>query len=96
MEDTGKSRRREKLDDFIDANSKSTTAGVLYALFYGPFGCFYTNPRNTVIALFVAIALGLIYWPLIALVWIACVVMAPFQVRAYNARVRRGARYYVS
>ena len=96
MEDTGKRLRREKIKDFIDANSKSPTTGVICAFFYGPFGCIYTNPWNTVIALLVAIALGLIYWPLIALVWIGCVFMAPFQVRAYNARVRRGARFYVS
>lgn len=96
MEDARKSRRREKIEDYIDANSKSPTAGVLYALFYGPFGCLYTNPRNTVIALFVAVGLGLIYWPLIALVWVSCMVMAPFQVQAYNAKVRRGAEYFVT
>ena len=56
----------------------------------------YTNPWNTLIGLFIAIGLGLIYWPLIGLVWIACMVMAPFQVRAFNAKVRRTARYFVS
>ena len=68
---------------------------MVYALFYGPFGCLYTNPKSTLIALLVAFCLGLVYWPLIALVWLGCVVMAPYQVRTYNAWVRRGARYNV-
>ena len=96
MEDMEKARRREKIRDYIDASSKSTTAGVIYTLIFGPFGCMYTNPWSTVIALFVAVGLGLIYWPLIALVWLGCVVMAPFQVRAFNTRVRRSADYYVT
>jgi hypothetical protein len=96
MEDTAKSRRRRKIKDYIDATSKSPTAGVIYALVFGPFGCAYANPWSTVVALFLAVAVGLIFWPLIALVWIGCVVVAPFQVRAYNHKVRRGARYHVT
>lgn len=96
MEDTGKSRRRQKIKDYVDVSSKSTTVGVIYALVFGPFGCIYTNPTSTVIALIVAIGLGLIYWPLIGLVWLGCVVMAPFQVRAFNAKLRRSARYSVT
>jgi hypothetical protein len=95
MEDLGKSRRREKIKDYIDASRKSPVAGVIYALFFGPFGCSYTNPWSTVIALVVAIGLGLIYWPLIALVWVGCMILAPFQVRTYNQRLRRSARYHV-
>jgi len=96
MEDAVKSRRRQKIKDYIDATSKSPVAGVIYALFFGPLGCAYANPRSTVVALLLAVAVGLIYWPLIALIWIGCVVMAPFQVRAYNHKVRRGARYHVT
>ena len=50
---------------------------------------------DAVLALIATIALGLVYWPLIALVWIGCAILAPFHVRSYNARVRRGARYNV-
>lgn len=96
MEDVGKKQRRQKIKKYIDVNSKSPVAGVVYALFYGPLGCIYTYPRNALIALFIAICLWLVYWPLIALVWLGCVVLAPSQVRAYNARVRRGARYHVT
>ena len=67
----------------------------MYVLVYGPLGCIYTYPRSAVVALLAAIALGLVYWPLIGLVWIGCAILAPFQVRAYNAHVRRGARYNV-
>ena len=96
MGDGSKSLRREKIQSYVEAHSKSPTAGVIYALIYGPFGCIYTNPWSTVIALLVALGLGLIYWPLIALVWVGCMVMAPFQVRAYDTRVRRPARYNVT
>ena len=96
MEDVGKKQRRQKIKKYIDVNSKSPVAGVVYALFYGPLGCIYTYPRNALIALLVTVCLGLIYWPLIALVWLGCVVLAPSQVRAHNARVRRGARYHVT
>jgi hypothetical protein len=69
---------------------------VIYALVFGPFGCLYTAPQTALIALFVALAVGLIYWPLIGLVWLGCVLIAPFHVRAYNARVRRNARFLVT
>ena len=95
MEDVVRKRRRQKIKKYIEVNSKSPVAGVAYAFFYGPLGCIYTHPQNALIALFMAVCLGLIYWPLIALVWLGCVIIAPFQVRAYNARVRRGARYHV-
>ena len=49
MKDWDKSLRREKIEDYIDAHSKSPVAGVIYALFYGPFGLLYANPRGTVI-----------------------------------------------
>lgn len=87
--------RRKRIQEYVDAHRKSPTAGAVYALIYGPFGCIYTNPKSTVIALVVGVALGLVYLPLIAVVWLACVAMAPYQVRAYNARVRRGARHLV-
>lgn len=96
MEDVVRERRRQRIKKYVGVNSKSAVAGVLYALFYGPIGCIYTQPRNALIALFIAACLGLIYWPLIALVWLGCVIIAPSQVRAYNARVRRGARYHVT
>ena len=95
MEDEDKKRRREKIKDYIEASSKSPLVGVIYALVFGPFGCIYTNPWSTLIGVFIAICLGLIYWPLIALVWVGCMIMAPFQVRFYNRRVRRRAHYYV-
>jgi hypothetical protein len=88
-------RRREKIKEYVEARSKSPVAGTLYALIYGPFGCIYTNPKATFIAVLVAITLGMVYWPLIFVVWLGCVVMAPFQVRAYNAKIRRNARYVV-
>jgi hypothetical protein len=96
MQETERHRRREKVREYIDANRKSPVAGAIFALIWGPFGCIYSNPMSTVFALLAALALGLIYWPLIGLVWIACVVLAPFQVRTYNARMRRGARYNVT
>ena len=40
------------------------------------------NSKSTLIALLVALCLGLVYWPLIALVWLGCVLLAPYQVRA--------------
>ncbi|MCG6966253.1 MAG: hypothetical protein LJE59_07070 [Chromatiaceae bacterium] len=95
MEKVDRQRRREKIADYVDANSKSPVAGAVYALLYGPLGCIYANPEIAVLAVVVTVFLGLIYWPLIGLAWVACVVMAPFQVRAYNARVRRSARYFV-
>ena len=95
MEGTGRSRRREKINDYIDAASKSPVAGAVYALIYGPLGCIYSAPWSAAIGLLIAVALGFVYWPLIAVVWIGCVILAPFQVRAYNARIRRRARYVV-
>lgn len=96
MEDPTRSRRKEKIRDYVDANSKSKWMAVIYALIYGPFGCIYTNPKSTVIALVVAASLAVIYWPLIGLVWLACVIVAPFQVKAYNAKIRRSARFLVN
>ncbi len=59
MEDAAKSRRRQKIKDYIDTTSKSPVAGVIYALFSGPFGCAYANPRSTVVTLYLAVAVGL-------------------------------------
>jgi hypothetical protein len=95
MSSPERSQRREKIKDYIDANRKSPAAGMLYALVFGPFGCIYTNPKSTLLALLVGVAAGLIYLPLIAVVWLACVATAPFQVRAYNNKIRRSARYVV-
>ena len=66
MEDAYRRRRREKIQDYINASRKSPVAGVIYTLLFGPFGCICTNPWATLIALFIAVGLGLIYWPLIA------------------------------
>ncbi|MDJ0741123.1 MAG: hypothetical protein QNJ91_15515 [Gammaproteobacteria bacterium] len=95
MGSSNRTSRREKIRDYIDANRKSPALGSLYALIFGPFGCIYTDPKVTVIGVLAAIAAGLIYWPLIAAVWLSCVLLAPFRVRAYNQRVRRNARYVV-
>lgn len=95
MSTSERSQRREKIKDYIDANRKSPVVGAVYALFFGPLGCIYTNPKSTILALLVAAAVGIIYLPLIALVWLACVISAPFQVRAYNNKIKRSARYVV-
>ena len=96
MDDAYKSRGREKIQDSIDASRKGPVAGVIHTLFFGPFGCIYTSPWSAVIALFIVVALGLIYWPLIALMWVACMILAPLQVLNYNPCLRRSARYYAS
>jgi hypothetical protein len=96
MDENKKKQRRQKIRDFIDANSKSPVTGAVYALIYGPFGLIYTNPGRALVAVLVAVAAGLAYWPLIGLVWLGCVVMAPYQVRSYNARIRRSARFLVT
>jgi hypothetical protein len=93
--DLARRRRNEKLNELTAAHSKSTTAAVLYTLFYGPLGCLYTNPTSTAIALLICGMLAVLYWPAIAVVWLTCVAMAPFQVKAYNRKVRRNARYLV-
>lgn len=95
-DDDNKQQRRRKIRDFIDANRKSPMTGIVYALFYGPFGLIYSNPRLAIVALLLGVAAGLIYWPLVAVVWVGCVVIAPYQVRSYNSRVRRRARYLVT
>ena len=94
MEDAYRRRRREKIQEYINVSRKSPVAGVIYTLLFGPFGCIYTNPWATLLGLSLAVSLGLIYWPLIALVWVGCMILAPFQVRTYNRRLRRSARYY--
>jgi hypothetical protein len=96
MDKNNKQERRQKVRDFIDANSKSPLAGAIYALIYGPFGLVYVNPKLAITALLCAVALGFVYWPLIGLLWLACVVAAPYQVRTYNSRIRRSARYLVT
>lgn len=88
-------QRREKISDYVDANRKSPLVGSVYALIFGPLGCIYTDPRNSLFGVLAAMFVGLIYWPLIAIVWLACIFMAPFQVKAYNERVRRSARHLV-
>lgn len=95
MTESPRSRRRQRIEDYIDAHRKSPVAGAVYALVFGPLGCIYSSPKSTFFALIAAVALGLTYPPLIAVVWLACVLMAPSQVRAYNARVRRSARHFV-
>ena len=40
MEDVVRERRRQKIKKYVDVNSKSPVAGVLYALFYGPSGLY--------------------------------------------------------
>ena len=45
MEDVVRERRRQKIKKYVDVNSKSSVAGVFYALFYGPLGCIYTQPE---------------------------------------------------
>ena len=96
MKTNNKAIRREKIRDFVDANSKSQITGAIYTLIYGPLGFLYSNPKLALLTLLVAIGLGIVYWPLIGVVWIACVILAPFQVRAYNAKIRRNARYIVN
>ncbi|MCB1798565.1 MAG: hypothetical protein KDI67_06755 [Gammaproteobacteria bacterium] len=95
MAGTATTSRKERISEYVKASSKSPVAAVIYSLIYGPFGCIYTDPKSTVIALLAAVALGLVYWPLIAVVWVACVIVAPFQVKKYNARLKREARYTV-
>lgn len=90
------SERRQKIRDFIEANSKSQTTGALYALIYGPFGLLYSNTKLTFLCIVLAIGLGIVYWPLIGLLWMACVILAPFQVRSYNRKIRRSARFLVT
>ncbi len=96
MKNNDNAARRERIRDFVDANSKSPVTGAIYTLIYGPLGLIYSNPKLAVLALFVAIALGFVYWPLLGVFWIACIVLAPLQVKAYNAKIRRSARYIVT
>ena len=96
MHENDRQQRRQKVRDFIDANSKSPTTGAIYALIYGPLGLIYVSPKLAMGALFVATALGLVYWPLIGLPWLACVVAASYQVRTRDTRIRRSARYMVT
>ena len=95
MDDRFSEPHQRKIERFIAVSSKSTALALLYATVFGPFGCVYTDPRAAVVAIFVAVALGIVYLPLIGLVWIGCILMAPLQVRAYNAQMRRRARYLV-
>lgn len=96
MERTATSSRQQRIREYVKASSKSPVIAVIYSLIYGPFGCLYTNPKSTVIALIAVVALGLVYWPLIAVVWVTCVLVAPFQVKAYNAKLKREARFTVT
>ncbi len=96
MDNKKRSERRQKIRDFIDANSKSQTTGALYALIYGPFGLLYSNPKLAFLFLVAAIGLGFVYWPLIGLLWLICLILAPFQVRRYNRKIRRSARFLVT
>ena len=96
MERTATSSRQQRITEYVKASSKSPVTAVIYSLIYGPFGCLYTNPKSTVIAVIAAVALGLVYWPLIAVVWVTCVLVAPFQVKAYNAKLKREARFTVT
>ena len=96
MNNNDKAIRRKKIRDFIDANSKSPFTGAIYTLIYGPLGLIYSNPKLAVMALFVAIALGVVYWPLLGVLWVICIALAPSQVKAYNAKIRRSARYIVT
>lgn len=96
MANNNNEQRRRKVRDFIDANSKSPVTGAFWALIHGPIGLLYANPASALVALLLAIAAGLVYWPLIGAIWLACVVIAPYQVRSYNARVRRNARFLVT
>ena len=93
MKNNNKAARQEKIRDFVNANSKSPITGAIYTLVYGPLGFIYSNPKLAVLALLIAIVLGVVYWPLIGVLSIMCVVLAPFQVRAYNAKISRSARY---
>ena len=95
MERRATSSRQERIREYVKASSKSPVTAVIYSLIYGPFGCLYTDPKSTVIALMVAVALGLVYWPLIAVVWVACVLVAPFQLRPYNPKLKRACKYTV-
>ena len=96
MQRTATSSRQERIREYVKASSKSPVTAVIYSLIYGPLGCLYTNPKSTVIALIAAVALGLVYRPLIAVVWVTCVLVAPFQVKAYNAKLKREARFTVT
>ena len=96
MNDNDKAARREKIRDYVDANSKNPMTGAIYALIYGPLGFIYSNPKLAITSAFIAVALGVVYWPLIGVFWVACVAVAPSQVRAYNAKIRRSARYIVT
>jgi hypothetical protein len=47
MEEPAKSRRRQKIKDYIDATSKSPVAGVIYALFFWSFRlCLCQSPEH--------------------------------------------------
>lgn len=96
MDEKARERRRARIRDYIDANRKSPVTAVICTVIYGPLGCIYTDPKSAVIALLVAVALGLVYWPLVGLVWVGCIIAAPFQVRVYNAKIQRLAHYVVT
>jgi hypothetical protein len=68
---------------------------LLLAVLFGPLGCLYVSPRLAIPALVLAGALGYLYWPAVVVVWLACVVYAPFKARALNRRLRRRGRWAV-
>lgn len=88
--------REERIDAYVDAEKKSPTAAFLLALLIGPLGYLYVSVGSGLSAILLAIGLALLHPGLVVIVWLMCVIAAPFEIVSRNKKLRAKAELMAS
>jgi hypothetical protein len=83
--------REERIDAYVQAESKGLLAAFLWALLFGPLGMFYASTIAGVIALAAGIGIGIAAPLALPVVWILVALLAPVVAAAENKKIRARA-----
>jgi hypothetical protein len=80
----------QKIEQYVEAHSKSAGIAFLLALFFGPIGYLYASPIGGVIMILISlVSLSTVVVPVIA--WLLCMILAPIHASHYNNQLRAKA-----
>lgn len=79
--------REARIDAYVEANKKSPILALGLAILLGPIGYLYTSVLSGAIAILLTIAtVGIPHLTIV--IWLACVVAAPFETASVNKKLR--------
>lgn len=80
--------REARIQAYVKENSKSPLLGFLLAILIGPIGYLYVSTTGGVVAILLAVVFALMWFPLVFLVWIVCILAAPIEAMDQNKKLR--------